>query len=938
MLLYLVIDHIQDKLTGELGNSLHPLNGCYGKLHVKFTVADESQTVILSYNAHSKKWQPSSKSSKASNKSAVASMIWSNLDFYGQEKIKISVERLFFGVSSASSNPPTTAPAQKQPSSETSNTPANVKEIRLNDLYVVQQHGEYDTNSNSSSDSGSGSDDDADKKQVHSGEGQKEEKEIEKENHRTFCFEYSIPWTHHQHPFLTEPQIPPQSAVAINENANTKAAYSAVETKKQDTGTIAVSAATSTVSSAASDEEDEGGRSHSPHDFKIHLRFRFIFEDKCLPLAARILSATANGSNRNSTNRFGYRNYSRPNGLTSTNLRNSQGSSSNNSFSPRPFGGLGGSRDSHNSNNSNNSVRNPRLVPPGGEISRSGLASNNSDEDFMRMLQALSRNAGMDDNSSDSAHLSAADIALVMDNNLPENSGGDSPGSSNSMMRKKPSKLTELHKVMLYGDVELFITLLRDLAYTGKLKDALQYAPMPSKRSTSSTSSTAISSKSMIASTALHVCLLHGRCDMLQELLSRAGQWAFIELASQQSSPLHAAIVGGCVDCFRILIKFVKKISKIDDAFARKFGLRVMLEHRDAADHTPLSLACSLAEDRSCMVEMLLKLNADCSVIVCDGRETALTLACRHGFKPVIRLLLSVIVQPENEIPTVGGSSANRATTEAPELAYSVFNTNNSFTTTSLDRERDSIWQRCHFYAFMSCGRWLRCQQNRRRHSKTFTKKLPTSLPIASFKCSPSFMNPVSGEQAMHIAARHGHIDVIKILISIGLPWYSLNNKGENLFHIAVSTKNHDLMSELIQLEKKRYAIMLEVSQERMLQDMKPIERVMTKPNVFGQTPLYLAKQQNDDELVTMLVENIKKVYDIDTSAKNKVDDDEDVMISAKDEDGNEYPNEGKIFVGVLHGDVLMYYEIGPNPVAFIDDEGYDFALTALYKKQMNVH
>jgi hypothetical protein len=64
--------------------------------------------------------------------------------------------------------------------------------------------------------------------------------------------------------------------------------------------------------------------------------------------------------------------------------------------------------------------------------------------------------------------------------------------------------------------------------------------------------------------------------------------------------------------------------------------------------------------------------------------------------------------------------------------------------------------------------------------------------------------------------------------------------------------------------EEKRYRTTLQSAQERLLQDMKPVERVMMKPNVFGQTPLYLAKQAGDEQAMTMLMENIKKIYEID--------------------------------------------------------------------------
>ena len=48
---------------------------------------------------------------------------------------------------------------------------------------------------------------------------------------------------------------------------------------------------------------------------------------------------------------------------------------------------------------------------------------------------------------------------------------------------------------------------------------------------------------------------------MVQLLLQRAGHFCFQHLQTQESSPLHHAIIGGNVLCLKILIKFLQKFS-----------------------------------------------------------------------------------------------------------------------------------------------------------------------------------------------------------------------------------------------------------------------------------------------------------------------------------------------------------------------------------------
>lgn len=142
---------------------------------------------------------------------------------------------------------------------------------------------------------------------------------------------------------------------------------------------------------------------------------------------------------------------------------------------------------------------------------------------------------------------------------------------------------------------------------------------------------------------------------------------------------------------------------------------------------------------------------------------------------------------------------------------------------------------------------------------------VPNSL--ARLKCSPSNRDQ-SGQTAILLAARNGHLIVVRNLCSLGVSLLDATISGDNIFHCAASSGSMSLCEYLVSLETKEWAkYRIDARKKSLLRSMYHRPRILLQRNSRGLRPDQIALESGHPSLAEFLRASSNEVYVEDSIA-----------------------------------------------------------------------
>jgi ankyrin repeat protein len=371
-------------------------------------------------------------------------------------------------------------------------------------------------------------------------------------------------------------------------------------------------------------------------------------------------------------------------------------------------------------------------------------------------------------------------------------------------------RASELHGFMSTARRHEVVELLRALAAAQCLSQALRL-------------------QSSLGYTALDWALLSGNQPVVAEVLQRAGNLCFRDLVPGRRGPFHLAVMGGSKECLDTLWRFFKKYSGSEAPSSFTAGgdhwsptLFALLEWRDEDDNTPLSLACSLRERDTTLVELLLFAGANIAAVNLRSDFTPLMQACFCGATDVVRVLLCIIK-----------SSA--------EIDDTIFDNNT----------HDS-----------ALHRHLRANARSRHLLKGRDVAGGGHLnPLSLFCCLPAARELSSGRQAVHLAAVGGHGEALCMLLDIGVSCAETDRHGDNVFHLLANGGHTDACVLVINCERTQWSAHTSLVRDKLLQTMQTRRQSLCCENYRGKTCAEVAVEGGHFALAKLLLEASVDIY-----------------------------------------------------------------------------
>lgn len=337
----------------------------------------------------------------------------------------------------------------------------------------------------------------------------------------------------------------------------------------------------------------------------------------------------------------------------------------------------------------------------------------------------------------------------------------------------EPHEMTEFHLLAAYAPSGLLVEAMKILAWKSALSNVLSLA----------------SSGGLVA---LEYALLTGNSANVFEMLQRTGRLCFPSLVANRSSVFHCAVVSRNSFSLDCLCRYLRKYGP--NSYASRgtqdhLTLSVLIEWKDGLGLTPLHRACMHTPEDIKVVEYLLLAGADISSVHTASHRTALMYACAAGATHTVNTLLSVVKSDSELYETWEGLNGPSVTS----------NHVSSSSSDALSRH------------LRSNARSRRILRGRNPLQGGFFN------PLALYPCNPSQREIQTGRQAIHIAVRQQHIDIVLALLQVGVSLIETDTENENIFHAVC--RNLDVVSwaQLLPFEERRWQIYAQQARSRAL-------------------------------------------------------------------------------------------------------------------------
>eukprot|EP01040_Poterioochromonas_malhamensis_P012465 gene12465-13636_t len=393
--------------------------------------------------------------------------------------------------------------------------------------------------------------------------------------------------------------------------------------------------------------------------------------------------------------------------------------------------------------------------------------------------------------------------------------------------------MTDFHILVAQAPSPVVVEVMKSLAWRGVLPKVL-------------------SSPTSLGFWPLEVALRVGNATSVLELLQRTGYLCFPPLLPKHSSPLHHVIVGKSSLCYEYLQKFLKKYgggprsptargNRQQQQLYENLTWDNCLEWKDGNDDTPFTLACSLPQRISFIRELLLA-GANLAAINSRTNRTGFMHACEHGDRELVEILLSI-----QDIP--------RAEQEVIDQIRTMT------TQRGLVGMRNMVFT--HHHASLHSISGMNFDPDVMDEESDY----PSPLSLAQYSCLPTFRDPLSGKQALHIAAQFGHTEIVAMLLRIGVSCGEVDNDGRSLYHIAVEHKHPAVIAQVIEVEREKWRHYCQLQLPHSRHKTGGYETMMApqKPLFLrdwqGRLALDLARDRGERKIALTLVRAMIDIY-----------------------------------------------------------------------------
>ena len=137
----------------------------------------------------------------------------------------------------------------------------------------------------------------------------------------------------------------------------------------------------------------------------------------------------------------------------------------------------------------------------------------------------------------------------------------------------------------------------------------------------------------------------------------------------------------------------------------------------------------------------------------------------------------------------------------------------------------------------------------------------PSPLSLANYPCLPNYREPLSGKQAIHFAAEHGHTDIVLMLLKVGVACGEVDQEGRTVYHIAVERGLEALVRQLIVVERQKWRHYLQEYQSKGYDTMMSPQRPLLIRNCGGKLPIDLAMDRGERKIARLLIDAMLEIY-----------------------------------------------------------------------------
>ncbi|XP_058212021.1 uncharacterized protein LOC131324182 [Rhododendron vialii] len=280
--------------------------------------------------------------------------------------------------------------------------------------------------------------------------------------------------------------------------------------------------------------------------------------------------------------------------------------------------------------------------------------------------------------------------------------------------------------------------------------------------------------------TALHVAAQFGRSQCVAAILEVCPSLLLRRVNNRGETPLHMAAREGNPEIVEVLIESAKKMEQeLESCLGGE--AKKMLRATNVDGDTALHMAvrnCHMEKDKHLeMVRLLTREEPEFQHPTNNAKETPLYLAAERGSEDIVVTLLEICTSP-----TYGGPGGRTALHAAALKDHFT----GRLTKALLEWKKDPInqadeygWTPLHYAACNESGKG------------SVKELLEMDISVAFITTT----NKDGLETALHISAAHGHVDVMKELLSYNPDcWEMVNSKGQNVLHIAVDMNRNSVI------------------------------------------------------------------------------------------------------------------------------------------------